>query len=676
MGKRSKGKRTEAGQMAGGVTVQEQAEMLLRSWATRQLEEKLQCSNEDAQEAAVMALTMSTQELNKWCRELLSGVEKNMDPDRRFYNQMLDKKEELGLLDTGLQQASESGVKDDVSEAGTVTSVATTATTATSKKPGYKPINHSGVVPLFQMCGCEARKHKLLTNCILCGKVVCEQEGWGRCWFCGAKLDRNLKEIKEDKDSPELQKALQNRDRLLEYQEQRSKRTVIYDDQEDYYESVSNQWLSPEERKAAEEKEKKLREERIKRFKKGGAYAVSIDFVNKNISMGLSHSDSQNTRIAETPVEKRAKEQEQKRSEETPAAQKEAEEQSKEENSENICMSSTIYTAGEIVVQEVSDTEDEDGETVKGYRVMRCPDAKAALQFDNNAVLKSWIQSTLESYGYSESDAIKQAGYLCRMTNYAAIRGWANENLEDPTLASEFVSAMQQETDRLETAGHLGGKQPLAVSAQASKSGGGKLTQNKGTGRIQSDWEDLDDTVKAPVENMVGQIKKKKPWVYINSPLAAKIDAASNIGESNQCLSMHQPWASLLVCGIKKHEGRVWGSDFRGRLWIHAASHAPSEEDIEDTEAFYASRGATTFPTHYPTSVLLGCVTVTNVLHYTDYAEKIPKEDQESNSEYVFICKNPQLLVLPLPMDGKHKIFAFDKSIHEAVKRQAGRKDV
>lgn len=38
------------------------------------------------------------------------------------------------------------------------------------------------------------------------------------------------------------------------------------------------------------------------------------------------------------------------------------------------------------------------------------------------------------------------------------------------------------------------------------------------------------------------------------------------------CMSMHQPWASLLVYGIKQHEGRVWSSAHRGRLWIAAAS--------------------------------------------------------------------------------------------------------
>ena len=38
------------------------------------------------------------------------------------------------------------------------------------------------------------------------------------------------------------------------------------------------------------------------------------------------------------------------------------------------------------------------------------------------------------------------------------------------------------------------------------------------------------------------------------------------------CSTMHQPWASLLVYGIKRAEGRGWNTDFRGRLWIHAGT--------------------------------------------------------------------------------------------------------
>ena len=54
----------------------------------------------------------------------------------------------------------------------------------------------------------------------------------------------------------------------------------------------------------------------------------------------------------------------------------------------------------------------------------------------------------------------------------------------------------------------------------------------------------------------------------------------SEMFDSGTCLTMHQPWASLLIKGIKIHEGRVWNSNFRGRLWIHSSSKAPDQETI------------------------------------------------------------------------------------------------
>jgi hypothetical protein len=46
------------------------------------------------------------------------------------------------------------------------------------------------LVPGRKICYCQATIHKLISNCISCGKVVCEQEGEGPCLFCGAWVDR------------------------------------------------------------------------------------------------------------------------------------------------------------------------------------------------------------------------------------------------------------------------------------------------------------------------------------------------------------------------------------------------------------------------------------------------------------------------------------------------------
>ncbi|KAH0619930.1 hypothetical protein JD844_014369 [Phrynosoma platyrhinos] len=41
------------------------------------------------------------------------------------------------------------------------------------------------MLPGRHPCECLAQKHKLINNCLTCGRIVCEQEGSGPCLFCG-----------------------------------------------------------------------------------------------------------------------------------------------------------------------------------------------------------------------------------------------------------------------------------------------------------------------------------------------------------------------------------------------------------------------------------------------------------------------------------------------------------
>ena len=242
-------------------------------------------------------------------------------------------------------------------------------------------------------------------------------------------------------------------------------------------------------------------------------------------------------------------------------------------------------------------------------------------------------------------------------------------------------------------------------------------------------------------------------------------DVLSVMVDNGKCLSMHQPWASLLVRGIKQHEGRwksrnlspflpgthqledagavacrlaisadvrspddaiafegrSWYSAHRGRLWIAATAKEVDPEEVEALQEFYkeyhadgggTSRNLTTplpqkieqskalhafheehahtraratehrccacgfvfglcvltcanltprcipkgqgeviFPEHYPSACLLGCIDVDNVVSQEDYAETF--EDGESSSPFVFLCKNPQELLMKFPIKGK-----------------------
>ncbi|CAG9563779.1 unnamed protein product [Danaus chrysippus] len=140
------------------------------------------------------------------------------------------------------------------------------------------------------------------------------------------------------------------------------------------------------------------------------------------------------------------------------------------------------------------------------------------------------------------------------------------------------------------------------------------------------------------------------------------------MSDTGRCLSMHQPWASLLVEGIKMHEGRTWYTSHRGRLWIASTVRAPEDSVVRALENQYSvlyPEKQIKFPSFYPTGCLLGCVTVDDCLSQEEYAKKYP--DGESDSPYVFICSNPISLRLRFPIKGQHKIYTLDKTIHQAA---------
>lgn len=100
-------------------------------------------------------------------------------------------------------------------------------------------------------CSCQARRHRLVSNCLSCGKIVCEQEGEGPCSFCGALvlkegsqyagLDESLPVLNESEVAAEAYAK-----RLVEYDRNSAARTTVIDDQSDYYEIEGNSWLSKE----------------------------------------------------------------------------------------------------------------------------------------------------------------------------------------------------------------------------------------------------------------------------------------------------------------------------------------------------------------------------------------------------------------------------------------------
>lgn len=140
------------------------------------------------------------------------------------------------------------------------------------------------------------------------------------------------------------------------------------------------------------------------------------------------------------------------------------------------------------------------------------------------------------------------------------------------------------------------------------------------------------------------------------------------------CLSMWQPWASLVVHGFKRFEGRAWSTPFRGPLWIAAGSREPVPEEVaaveESYRRLYKGRDMPSFPERYPTSSLLGVVDLQTVLSARNYKEAIREEFREENdSDYLFVLRNPRKLTYPVKMSGKPNIFEIDPDLVSAVTR-------
>ena len=79
--------------------------------------------------------------------------------------------------------------------------------------------------------------------------------------------------------------------------------------------------------------------------------------------------------------------------------------------------------------------------------------------------------------------------------------------------------------------------------------------------------------------------------------------------ESYPTLTIRQPWADLILCGIQDVENRSWETPFRGRLLIHGAKTV--EWEVVD---YLKKEHGFVFPAAYRprTGAILGSVEVTD----------------------------------------------------------------
>jgi hypothetical protein len=129
-----------------------------------------------------------------------------------------------------------------------------------------------------------------------------------------------------------------------------------------------------------------------------------------------------------------------------------------------------------------------------------------------------------------------------------------------------------------------------------------------------------------------------------------------------KALSVRQPYASLIVAGIKAIENRSWAPKYRGRLAIHA-SKSMRLADLNDARALCREIGAP-FPEEFPRGGILGTVDFTGVIWkdengviVTDHPTLIEIDATWWFEDAVgWILENPQACLF-VPYTGKLQLF-------------------
>ncbi|CAF5188486.1 unnamed protein product, partial [Rotaria magnacalcarata] len=167
-------------------------------------------------------------------------------------------------------------------------------------------------LPGRNTCECQASKHKLISNCLKCGRIVCEQEGSGPCFFCGnlvcsrderqliisgtregkqleqqllsnqfrGNASQNMSSRNDDSSQfslNDIAEAVAFKNKLIEFDRTSAQRTQVIDDASDYFDS-NNKWLSQQQRSKLEKLQTQKAEKKNTKNQK-----ISIDFAGRRV---------------------------------------------------------------------------------------------------------------------------------------------------------------------------------------------------------------------------------------------------------------------------------------------------------------------------------------------------------------------------------------------------------
>ena len=115
-----------------------------------------------------------------------------------------------------------------------------------------------------------------------------------------------------------------------------------------------------------------------------------------------------------------------------------------------------------------------------------------------------------------------------------------------------------------------------------------------------------------------------------------------------KALTIHEPWSTLIMLGVKRIENRSWSTPYRGRLVIHSARTVR-----KDIAATYNVEDAISPGYALGTVVLTGIYTQDDVLDHVDK----PQFDEFGSGPFYWLLEYADPFSEPIPISGQQGLW-------------------
>lgn len=127
-------------------------------------------------------------------------------------------------------------------------------------------------------------------------------------------------------------------------------------------------------------------------------------------------------------------------------------------------------------------------------------------------------------------------------------------------------------------------------------------------------------------------------------------------------LTIKQPWASLIMLGLKKYEFRSWKTDYRGELLIHAGKGI-DKDGMERLKKY--------IPENMPTEKILGKVKLIDCIKTSsEFYDKVQKENKDIyaksvfNQDYAWQMEVIEVYDNPIKVKGKLRLWNYEGGVN------------